>query len=209
MNRKFIFTFFLAFFLLAFFGYGLYLDLSHRVGKTKVNAEKIDFIGDSLIYWGKWTALFPNKNIVNRGKPGDQVTDVLRRLLPIVNDRSTKAFLMVGTNDLNKKKSADEIIGQYKILIQSLKLTGTSEIYLFSLLPVNEHILNSNRRNQDIIKLNEKLKELAKKLQVIYVDMYESYLDDEQQLRKDITYDGLHLNDSGYAIWQKAIEKLH
>lgn len=209
MNRKFIFTFLLSFFLLASFDYGLYWDLSHRFGKTEVNQEKIDFIGDSLIYWGKWTELFPDKNIVNRGYPGDQVSDILRRLLPIVNDRSTKAFLMVGTNDLNKKKSADEIIGQYKILIQSLKYTGTSEIYVFSLFPVNEHILNSNRRNKDIIKLNEKLKELADQLQVTYVDLYDSYLDYEQQLRKDITYDGLHLNDAGYSIWKKAIEKLH
>lgn len=185
----------------------IYSVLPKKEGQGTVGEMTIDFIGDSLTYGGKWDRLFPDKHIVNRGIPGDQVSNVLRRILPIVYDRSSQAFIMLGTNDLNKKKSIDEISKDYKMLVRTLKWSGTKEIYIVSVLPINDSLLKSNRKNEDIILLNNKLQGLARQLNVTFIDMHGDFLDEKKQLRKEFTYDGLHLNETGYAVWKYRLEK--
>ena len=46
----------------------------------------------------------------------------------------------------------------------------------------------------------------------MYLDYYSAMLDDKGMFKKELTYDGLHPNDAGYAVMgplaQRAIESL-
>jgi lysophospholipase L1-like esterase len=42
---------------------------------------------------------------------------------------------------------------------------------------------------------------------LVYLDYYSAMLDDKQMLKQELTYDGLHPNDAGYAIMGPLAEK--
>ena len=56
------------------------------------------------------------------------------------------------------------------------------------------------RTNEDILSLNKKIKSLAKKEKVNYINVYDKLLDEEGSLNLDYTTDGLHINDTGYDV---------
>lgn len=69
----------------------------------------------------------------------------------------------------------------------------------------------ARRPPEKIIALNKWIAEYAAKQGAVYLDYYSAMLDDAKLLRKEITGDGLHPNDAGYAIMeplaQEAIDK--
>jgi len=60
----------------------------------------IVFIGDSLTDSAEWEDLFPSSNIANRGIGGDRTNGVLKRMNSIYSTNASKAFIMLGINDL-------------------------------------------------------------------------------------------------------------
>jgi lysophospholipase L1-like esterase len=54
------------------------------------------------------------------------------------------------------------------------------------------------------------MKQYAGASGLVYLDYYPALLDDQGAFKKELTYDGLHPNDAGYAIMpplaQKAID---
>jgi len=46
---------------------------------------------------------------------------------------------------------------------------------------------------------------MAVSMQVTYVDLYDSLLDDKHQLNAGYTYDGLHLSGKGYLVWAQEL----
>jgi lysophospholipase L1-like esterase len=51
-----------------------------------------------------------------------------------------------------------------------------------------------------IDKLNKRLEPIAKKHNAIWLDIGPALADDDVVLKKEYSYDGLHLNAEGYAI---------
>jgi lysophospholipase L1-like esterase len=173
----------------------------------------IVFLGDSITDEGEWIELLANpsiqKNIQNRGISGDTTTRILRRLDIILESKPRQVFLMVGINDLiNAKKTIDETVTGYKeILMQfQIKIPNT-QVFVQSVLPVNNQVYVFWQENQKVISLNLKLKALAQEFNYQYIDIFSSLLDLQGQLDAKYTTDGLHLNGQAYLIWKTAIEK--
>ncbi len=87
-----------------------------------------------------------------------------------------------------------------------------SQIYLQSVLPINEKLYNffykgAKATNDDIIKLNKHLKELASEPGVQYIDLSSFFIDNKYQLDKQFSSDGLHLNGKAYQLWKSLVEK--
>ena len=61
--------------------------------------------------------------------------------------------------------------------------------------------------NEHIIKLNKSIKKMCKKYNIKYIDVYSSLLDDQGNLKKIYSIDGLHLTDLGYYKVTKVIKK--
>jgi lysophospholipase L1-like esterase len=154
--------------------------------------------------------MYQNINIKNRGIRSDTTDGVLKRLEEIVSSFPDKIFIMIGINDLSRKKRISEIATNYeKILNYIQKKSPQTEIFVQSVLPVNEDVPRrlGHASNDDVIKLNLELKKMCLRYSLQFIDLFPSFANRKDQLKKEYTYDGLHPNGKGYLIWKSEIEK--
>jgi lysophospholipase L1-like esterase len=185
--------------------YNLFTRLPH-------SNQSIIFVGDSLIRGCEWSEMFGNLNIKNRGIGGDSLTGVLSRLDEIIERQPKKIFLMIGINDLKKGKSVPDILIDYNKIVTKIKNDiPETTLYIQSILPVNEFLgtllLGSklkNVNNQTIQEINKGLRQQVRKDHIQYIDLYSFFVKNEQ-LDKQYTIDGLHLNGDGYLIWKQVL----
>ena len=141
-------------------------------------------------------------------KLNDDLNDYVYKYNPSV------IFLQVGIIDLDEDKSIDEIIDNYGKIIDSIKENRSyAEIYIESLYPINrdiddfdDDIIKSDIDNDDIKKLNSRLKKLAEEKKVKYIDLF-SALENKGKLDEIYTDNGSLLNDDGYKQVYKYIIK--
>ncbi len=123
----------------------------------------------------------------------------------------SKVFLLIGTNDLTRDKSNEEIVEGVEKIIEEIKENRPkAEIYLESIYPVNYSLspkMVSVRKNDDIKEINKELKKYCKKNRITYIDMYDLLKDDDDNFDSIYTNDGLHPNDEGYEVITKEIKK--
>lgn len=182
--------------------------------QTKIFSEEVVpensfvFLGDSMIDYFKTDEYFENTNIVNRGIAGDTAAGILNRLDQIIKIKPSIVILATGSNDYTRYNDDIDTIVK-KILKIKYELESNVEgvkVYVLSLTPVlrNHEITNNvymQTRNNDIIdEINDELSLYTKLIDV------NSYLKDEDNnLRLEYTYDGLHLNKLGYDVYGKVI----
>lgn len=181
--------------------------------KYKSTKNDIVFLGDSITAGGAWSEYFPSESCRNRGIGGDRTYHILNRLNAIVEGKPEKIFLLVGINDLIGKVADKEIISNYKKIIDDIKSkTPKTKLYIDSILPLNNGLLKettiSGITNNDIKNMNSQIEELCNQLSVQYIDCYNQFLDKQGNLKKELTNGGLHLNQEGYLVLSKYIEKV-
>lgn len=160
-----------------------------------INENDIVFLGDSLMARCEWNEAFNNQQIKNRGISGDTTIDIQKRLESI--QAPDKVFLMVGINDLLKQRTVESTFIDYKKIIENIQIKSSSiDIYIESLLPTNMKSINLKIKD-----LKSLLKKYADKNNIIYIDLYNAFLDNENLLRKEYTFDGVHLTNTGYLLW--------
>ncbi len=186
-----------------------YLHKTSQFEKLPKSEPGIILLGDSLTDEGEWAELLENPNIKKRGISGDTTNRILNRLNEIVDSKPKKIFLMVGINDLvNDGKSVEQILEVYKNILTDLrnKIPNT-EVFVQSVLPVNNKVTRYWQNNNHVLKLNSYLRDLAKEFTYQYIDVFSHLLDSQNQLDAQYTLDGLHLNGQGYLVWKEVIKK--
>jgi lysophospholipase L1-like esterase len=178
------------------------------------NKNEIVFLGDSLTSYCQWGELLQNQNVKNRGLRSDRTDSLILRLDEVTSSLPDKVFIMIGINDLVAKRKIDHILSDYEnILNNIIEKSPRTKIYIQSLLPVNNQIYQSvmNRKlnvdNTDVKRLNNRLKNLAQKFGIEYIDLFSSFSDGNHKLKKEYTENGLHINGNGYLLWKAKIEK--
>ncbi|HBE16785.1 MAG TPA: G-D-S-L family lipolytic protein [Cyanobacteria bacterium UBA11149] len=168
----------------------------------------IIFVGDSLTDEGEWAEWLGNVYVKNRGISGDTTNGVINRIGKIVERKPQQIFLMVGTNDIwNQDKSVSDVVANYRIILEILKRqTPTTQVFVQSLLPVNNQEYHVRMDNRDIMAVNRQLVELSKEFGYIYIDLYGKLVNGQNQLDPQYTLDGVHLNGAGYLTWKSVIE---
>jgi lysophospholipase L1-like esterase len=165
-------------------------------------------IGDSLTDAAEWREMFPQLSIVNRGIDNDTTDGVLARLDDIVAARPRLAFVMIGVNDFsNSRATVDGVLSNYRTIVARLEQAGI-KVVVESTLPCNEALgkwKSCKAINGKILQLDSQLAMLASG-NVAYVDLA-ARLSDAHGLRKEFTYDGVHLNGEGYRLWRDAIAR--
>lgn len=168
------------------------------------------FLGDSITNGYNVNKYFKDYPVVKSGVNGYTTKDIINNLdnmLYIYNP--SKVFLTIGINDIGSGKSKEYIINNLEIIIDNIKENRKyTEIYIESIYPINSNIYyRNNIKNKDIIKINKSIKELCIKKNINYIDIYSSLVDNKNNLKRTLTTDGLHLNDSGYEIISKELER--
>ena len=169
--------------------------------------KDIIFLGDSLTDNNEWAESFPELNIGNQGIGDDTTSGVLHRLKETTNLKPSKIFIMIGINDLFNGVSRDVILKNYTSIIEEIrKDIPNTEVYIQSLLPTNSDLTYSNVDNDDILWLNENLRKLASDNGYAYIDLYSLFEDENNNLNKQWTIDGIHLNGPAYEVWETALK---
>ena len=169
------------------------------------------FLGNSITEAGEWSALFQDKNVINRGISGDVTYGVLNRLPFILSQKPKKIFLAIGVNDLKRGASIEEVTRNHERIIKLItQKSPKTKLYVESILPVNEAMLAdiyAKITNDRVNKVNKKLEELASKYSCVFIDLHQSVLKGKDgQLKKELSTDGLHLQPMAYIIWAKYLK---
>jgi lysophospholipase L1-like esterase len=173
--------------------------------------NEIILLGDSITNCANWDELFPNKKIVNRGISGDITLGVLNRMDEIVKRKPNKIFILIGINDISLGIEKKIILANYKGIISKIKKDSPkTTVYIQSILPTNDAFdtFKKHQGKMEIIKaVNSDLEELAKENNVIFLNIFPEFLNEQGKLSKQYTNDGLHLLGDGYLHWASLLKK--
>ncbi len=169
--------------------------------------DRVVFMGDSITdSWGRqYGKFFPGKPYVNRGISGQTTPQMLIRFRPDVIALHPKVVvILAGTNDIagnTGPETLDDIEGNLTSMAELAKANGI-RVVMSSIMPVCDYIRPQTEKRPPltIVALNEWMKEYASKNGFVYLDYYAAMVDDAGMFNKELTYDGLHPNDAGYAV---------
>lgn len=164
------------------------------------------FLGDSLIEYFDWQGRFPGHNVVNQGIAGESVGGLLSRIAG-VKDICPKAdliFIMTGINNI--AMDDHDFLGAYKeTLDKLLSFYSGPDIYIHSLLPALVDFIPDGSIHQ----VNDSLRKLAEDERVTYLDIHSRFIDTRGRAIKEyLLEDGVHVSNTGYAVWSKAVEEI-
>lgn len=109
-------------------------------------------------------------------------------------------FIMGGVNSI-KSNSIEDIISQYESMITKLKTESpNAEIFVQSVLPIQNKNQEGKLTNSNIVKLNEELQSMADRLGVTYIDVYSVYVLNGE-MNPEYTVDGVHLKEEYKHLW--------
>lgn len=194
-----------------YFNQGRWEFLRAKFNKMNKSKNSSVLFGDSMtenIYH-----YLPNDgSFVDMGISGDFSIGLLKRFENIKNYHPDNVFIMIGINDLIEKIPVEVIFSNYRKLIRRIqKELPDTKIYVQSTLPTTgrESIFGSSQNiNNRVEKLNGCLKKYCWEKGINYIDMYNDFTDENNELKKMYTTDGIHLNKEGYAIWIAYLQRI-
>ncbi len=187
---------------------GLYHHRAQHFERLPAQPGCIIFLGDSQTEQAEWQELFPDGvKKLNRGISGDYTEGLLKRLPEIIRHKPLKIFLLIGVNDLAFENHVSEIEAVYRNIVQQIRTESPdTELYLQSILPVNNDVRHVGVKNAKILELNARILQIAHDYALPYLDIATPMKDADGNLAAKFTEDGLHLNGLGYLVWKKQLE---
>ena len=175
---------------------------------------QIVFIGDSITDGYRLSDFYADLPLAvyNRGIGGDVTSGVYDRLKTSLYDLAPKKIvLLIGINDINSGRTNDEIIANYTSILEEIKKNlPAADVTCLSVLPMHDKVaawgIDLEKATAQIKDLNGKIKTLAEGKGYRYIDLFSLVSDGNDRLVEGYTYDGLHLNADGYAIWTAAVK---
>ncbi|MDR0988980.1 MAG: serine hydrolase [Prevotellaceae bacterium] len=192
-----------------------YKRLLQFMDEPAITSKDIVMLGNSITQGGRdWNERIgkSKKHLVNRGISGDIALGVYDRLHQILPAHPAKLFLMIGINDVAHNLTSDSIVTDIRRILERVQTESPqTKVYLQSLLPIDESFnrYKSLTGKTDLVpEINAKLETLADELKIKYIDLFPLFtLKESNVMRKELTTDGLHLNEEGYKVWVKTLKK--
>lgn len=165
-----------------------------------ISTGDIVMLGNSLTeQGGNWSVRLGQSNVKNRGIAGDNTDGVLARLNELLCNAPSIVFIMIGTNDLFTRYSAEKIaenidqiattllqeLSETRVVVQTLMPLGEGHPQKIKLIAVNDLLRGMNERAYELI------------------DTYQEMANDSGDLPTDYTNDGVHLTSTGYGKWSQ------
>ena len=166
----------------------------------------IVFIGDSLTRGENFQEYFPNKKIVNLGISGDTLAGISKRAYVISHLTPEMIFIEGGVNSL-ASNSVNTLATLYEsMLVKIMTDNPGAQIFIQSVLPISDSNQTRGLTNENIVKFNAKLQEIAEKHGVTYIDIYSVYVLNGE-MNPEYTKDGVHLKGKYKQLWLKVLTK--
>lgn len=179
-------------------------DAAVRMGQNEAflaTDADVAMVGDSITDAARWNEMFPGLIIANRGIDGDTIGGLSKRLDAIIATRAETIFLMIGINDIFGGNDVGYIVGRYEDVVARLK--PDAKVILQSTLQCSRTFCSDGQRAK-VEALNAALAQVAKRQGVTYVDLNARFAPGGS-LSPAYTYDGVHLNSAGFALWREML----
>jgi lysophospholipase L1-like esterase len=184
----------------------LYWQRASLFNALGCDSTSIVMLGNSLTHGCEWHELFNNPKVLNRGINGDIVEGIKDRIDPIVNGHPAKIFLLTGVNDVSHNLSVDSVANALGELIDIIRRRSPqTRLYVESLLPINNSFGRyklMKDKEQVIRDINSRLEVIATSKGCTWLNVYPIFCDENQNLKREWTNDGLHLLAPGYLAWR-------
>ena len=191
-----------------------YHDDNIKTAAPAKNEQRVVFMGDSITdSWDdpKYGGFFPGKPYINRGISGQTTPQMLIRFRPdVINLKPKLVVILAGTNDLagNTGPTTIDAIEDNLASMAELATAHGIRVVLASVLPVSDYemrdgkpIVQTMRRvPARIIALNGWIKKYAATHGHGYLDYFSAMVDAKGFLKDELSNDGLHPNEQGYAV---------
>lgn len=197
-------------------------QLRSRYAKENQTAQKgqIVFVGSSLMeifpiekFQAKKELNLP-LHIYNRGVRATTTEDLLEFLGTLIFDLNpSKIFMNIGTNDIGFGFSEDKTLANYQAILNKIKeKLPNAEVYVMKFYPINvvdeftdprsgeKGRFSDQRTNENLAEMSDKIGQLAKKAGYQYIDAKAHLADSTGNLRKELSFDGVHMLPTGYEI---------
>ena len=159
-------------------------------------------LGDSITDEGQWDELLDNPFVQNRGISGDTTDGVLERL-DSINKSIKQVFIMIGVNDIMRGKEVDEVYSNYLKIIKFFQ-DRNIKVYIQSTLFIGER--RAENFNIKVEDLDKRLEKYAKENNITFINLNPIFAPNKV-LKKEFTFDDLHLNGTAYKLWAQEIRK--
>jgi lysophospholipase L1-like esterase len=196
-----------------------YRDANAALKAPALNENRVVFFGDSITDLWALEEYFPGKPYLNRGIGGQTTPQMLVRFRQdVIQLQPTVVVILAGTNDIagnSGPMSLEDIEANYSNFAELARVHNIRVVFS-SILPVHNYTpksqeLFAERSREKILELNRWLKNYCGANGLIYLDYFDSMVDEKGLLRRDLAADGLHPNTDGYKLMaplaQAAIEK--
>ena len=172
-------------------------------------------LGDSITDFFNWYELFydysksTGQAVYNRGISGDTTNRLLERLEDnVLSIKPKNIVLLIGTNDIGRGLPLSITLNNIE---QIIKLSKNScpdvNFILEAVYPINENMRDKfeKRSNKKIDEMNKEFIKICEKYDCLWIDFTDELKDKDGNLKKEYTYDGLHINAQAYEIVAKNI----
>lgn len=194
-------------------------ELLKSYDKANLSAKKGQtlFVGSSLMEifpiekWEEAGEVTFSHYIYNRAVRATTISFLLEHIeSQIFNLEPSKIFINIGTNDIGFEIPEEEFLNNYdQILSQIESKLPQTQVYVMRYYPINtvdfgqdsdEKTLFETRSNEKFQKASDKIKKLADNHHFHFIDVNDGLSDENGNLKKELTFDGAHLNPAGYQL---------
>jgi lysophospholipase L1-like esterase len=181
-----------------------YREANAKLGLPVEGESRVVFLGDSITEAWDLSVFFKGKPYVNRGISGQTTPQILLRFRQdVIALNPNIVVILAGTNDIAENTgptSLGAIEDNLKSMVDLARSNGVRPI-LASVLPAAVYPWRPEIRPIDkILALNQWMKEYAATEGIGYVDYYSAMVTDQHGLKPELSGDGVHPNEAGYAI---------
>ncbi len=172
---------------------------------TSTHADVV-MLGNSLTYNANWNEILNRSNIANRGIASDITSGYLHRLGYVYRLNPKICFIEGGINDLYSNDSVKNIMHNFISIVDTLRLHDIVPV-IQSTLFVASSYPRSTEKNKQIRALDKLLARFALRNSIEFLDI-NLLVSRDGFLRKELTYDGIHLTAQGYALWAPEVGRV-
>lgn len=175
-------------------------------------------LGDSITDFFNWYELFydfsksTGQAVYNRGISGDTTDRLLERLHEnVLNINPKNVVLLIGTNDIGRGLPLEISVHNVDLILKEIKEACPEANVIFqAVYPVNKpmRFRGEKRSNEKINLMNKEFIKLSEKYECHWLDITDKLKDSDGNLKKEFTYDGLHINVKAYKIIAENIIEL-
>jgi lysophospholipase L1-like esterase len=199
-----------------------YRGANAKVAAPAKEEQRVVFMGDSITeMWTQpgFVPFFPGKPYIGRGIGGQTTPQMLLRFrADVIALQPQVVVILAGTNDIAGNTgpiTLEESEGNLASMAELARAHGI-RVVLSSVMPVSNYghdwkgnplDMRVERPPEKILELNAWIKKYAAANDCVYLDYFSAMVDDQGLLKKELSHDGLHPNELGYALMAPLAEK--